>query len=138
MERKVKDTFKVNRSDWSGREVEVTVFQDDSFSFDGNRFWMSREKDVVSGDHIYILSKEEREELETMAAVMGENLDDDYHDEFSEEDLPLYVYGDGWEYSICSIIKIGSEWTATVYGGEMTREDKDPMVAAIQLLCNIV
>jgi len=122
--RKEKNRVKYNRGDWSGKEV--IVYNDGSFEFFDNRYWFSNSGDDFSGDHIHVFTTKEKAELDSGDV------------EYSDDDRPMYVYGEGWDDSICALIKIGSQWTATAHGGDMTRDSEDPMEAAVQLLCNIV
>ena len=46
------------------------------------------------------------------------------------------VTGEGWDYTLVNGYFLEGEWMAK--SGAITREDADPFIAAIQVLCNII
>ncbi len=57
--------------------------------------------------------------------------------DFGDEAGQIFkVTGEGWDYDLVKGYLLGDEWMAQ--SGAITREDADPFIAAIQVLCNII
>jgi len=132
---KIKGIKHINLEDGSGKKIEVTILNDDSFLIYGYRFWFSRHTDLASNDHFCSLTQYDKEYLTHLKNKLNIR---DTTDEICQDEFPIYVYRNDREYSVCALIKIDNKWIATSEGGEITTEANDKITAAVQLLCNII